>query len=196
MHCLWERQVVFVKRWKGPSRDGLAVPFAAVLDKPSGQRWRFIAWPKARNAREDAEVTFALPFHISQYLSAKWDEAAALLDLVASFYRRLFWRICTGEFPLSSGIRGSRGIDSPHTGHESCPEVPRTAARVLAEDPEMVRPQSVAPRVVRTPAWLCIIRTSGLRRSVVQRGHGAAKKWHQRENRRLSPRGVKPSVHP
>ncbi|PWV21522.1 hypothetical protein C3747_2g154 [Trypanosoma cruzi] len=36
-----------------------------------------------------------------------------------------------------------------HTGRECCPEVPRTAARALAEDPEMVRPQSVAPRVVR-----------------------------------------------
>ncbi|RNC35283.1 hypothetical protein TcCL_Unassigned01849 [Trypanosoma cruzi] len=138
----------------------------------------------------------ALPFHISLYLSAVWDEAAALLDLDVSFYGRLSWRICTGEFPLSSGICGSRGIDLPTHGHECCPEVPRTPARVLAEDPEMVRPQSVAPRVVRTSAWLCIIRTSGLRRSVVQRGHGAAKKWRQQENRRLSPRGVKPSVHP
>ncbi|RNF08929.1 hypothetical protein TcG_09979 [Trypanosoma cruzi] len=36
-----------------------------------------------------------------------------------------------------------------HTGHERYPEVPRTTARVLAEGPEMVRPQSVAPRVVR-----------------------------------------------
>ncbi|RNC51828.1 hypothetical protein TcCL_ESM11019 [Trypanosoma cruzi] len=91
----------------------------------------------------------ALPFHISQYLGAMWDETAALLDLVAPFYRQLSWRICTGEFRLSSGICGSRGIDSPHTGHECCPEVPRTTARVLAEDPEMVRPQSVVPRVAR-----------------------------------------------
>ncbi|PWV16150.1 hypothetical protein C3747_25g248 [Trypanosoma cruzi] len=91
----------------------------------------------------------ALPFHISQYLGALWDEAAALLDVDAPFYRQLFWRICTGEFPLSSGICGSCGIDSPPTGHECCPEVPRTAARVLAEDPEMVRPQSVVPRVAR-----------------------------------------------
>ncbi|RNF15087.1 hypothetical protein TcG_07332 [Trypanosoma cruzi] len=40
-------------------------------------------------------------------------------------------------------------LTRPHTDHERCPEVPRTTARVLAEDPEMVRPQSVAPRVVR-----------------------------------------------
>ncbi|RNC49666.1 hypothetical protein TcCL_NonESM00531 [Trypanosoma cruzi] len=40
-------------------------------------------------------------------------------------------------------------LTRPHTGHECCPEVPRTAARVLAEDPEIARPQSVAPRVVR-----------------------------------------------
>ncbi|RNC53989.1 hypothetical protein TcCL_ESM08625 [Trypanosoma cruzi] len=40
-------------------------------------------------------------------------------------------------------------LTRPHTGHECCPKVPRTTARVLAEDPEMVRPQSVAPRVVR-----------------------------------------------
>ncbi|KAF8293414.1 hypothetical protein TcYC6_0112530 [Trypanosoma cruzi] len=58
----------------------------------------------------------ALPFHISQYLSAKWNETAALLDLVAPFYRRLFWRICTGEFRLSSEICGSCGIDSPPHG--------------------------------------------------------------------------------
>ncbi|RNE99753.1 hypothetical protein TcG_12084, partial [Trypanosoma cruzi] len=80
------------------------------------------------------------------------------------------WRICTDEFRLSSGICGSCGIGSPPTGHECCPEVPRATARVLAEDPEMVRPQSVAPRVVRAPVWICGIRTSGLRRSVAQRG--------------------------
>ncbi|RNC47669.1 hypothetical protein TcCL_NonESM02434 [Trypanosoma cruzi] len=68
------------------------------------------------NAHEDAEVMVALPFHSSQYLSALWDQAAALLDVDASFYRRLSWRICTGEFPLSSGICGSRGIDSPPHG--------------------------------------------------------------------------------
>ncbi|RNF14667.1 hypothetical protein TcG_07461 [Trypanosoma cruzi] len=58
----------------------------------------------------------ALPFRISQYLSAVRDEAAALVDLVAPFYRRLSWRIYTGEFRLSSGICGSRGIDSPPHG--------------------------------------------------------------------------------
>ncbi|KAF8280816.1 hypothetical protein TcBrA4_0093650 [Trypanosoma cruzi] len=57
-----------------------------------------------------------LPFHISQYLSALWDEAAALVDLVASFYGQLSGRICTGEFRLSSGICGSRGIDLPPHG--------------------------------------------------------------------------------
>ncbi|RNC35285.1 hypothetical protein TcCL_Unassigned01851 [Trypanosoma cruzi] len=45
-----------------------------------------------------------------------WDETAALLDLDVSFYRRFFWRIRTGEFRLSSGIRGSRGVDSPPHG--------------------------------------------------------------------------------
>ncbi|EAN82993.1 hypothetical protein C3747_25g254 [Trypanosoma cruzi] len=40
-------------------------------------------------------------------------------------------------------------LTRPHTGHECCPEVSRTTARVLAEDPEMVRPQSVVPRVAR-----------------------------------------------
>ncbi|RNF21088.1 hypothetical protein TcG_03107 [Trypanosoma cruzi] len=58
----------------------------------------------------------ALPFHVSQYLSAVREESAALVDLDASFYRRLSWRICTGEFPLSSGICGSCGIDSPPHG--------------------------------------------------------------------------------
>ncbi|PWV11065.1 hypothetical protein C3747_63g110 [Trypanosoma cruzi] len=83
-----------------------------------------------------------------------------------------------------------------HTGHECCPEVPRTTARVLAEGPEMARPQSVAPRVVRAPVWICGIRTSGLRRSVVRRDQCAAKKWRQRENRKPFPSGVKPSVYP
>ncbi|RNC42858.1 putative target of rapamycin (TOR) kinase 1 [Trypanosoma cruzi] len=138
----------------------------------------------------------ALPFHISQYLGAMWDEAAALLDVDASFYRRFFWRIRTGEFRLSSGTRGSRGVDSPHTGRECCPEVPRTTARVLAEDPGKVRPQSVVPRVVRAPVWICSIRTSGLRRSVVRRGQCAAKKWRQRENRRPFSSGVNLLVYP
>ncbi|PWV05348.1 hypothetical protein C3747_133g96 [Trypanosoma cruzi] len=82
-----------------------------------------------------------------------------------------------------------------HTGRECCPEVPRAAARVLAEGPEMVRPQSVAPRVVSTPVWICGIRTSGLRRSVVRRGQCAAKKWRQRENRRSFPSGVNLLAH-
>ncbi|RNC51744.1 putative target of rapamycin (TOR) kinase 1 [Trypanosoma cruzi] len=81
-------------------------------------------------------------------------------------------------------------LTRPHTGHECCPEVPRTTARVLAEDPEIVRPQSVVPRVVRAPVWISSIRTSGRRKSVVRRGQCAAKKWRQQENRRSLPRGV------
>ncbi|PWV16145.1 hypothetical protein C3747_25g253 [Trypanosoma cruzi] len=171
MRCLWERQVVFVKRWKRPSQNGLAVPFAAVLDKPSGQRRRFIAWPKASNAHEDAGVMVALPFHISQYLGAMWDETAALLDVDASFYRQLFWRICTGEFPLSSGICGSCGIDSPAHG-------PRVLSGSFPHHREGLggRPRDGktavcgAARGKETSVWIWGVRTSGLRRSVVQRG--------------------------
>ncbi|KAF8295749.1 hypothetical protein TcBrA4_0069760 [Trypanosoma cruzi] len=111
--------------------------------------WRFIAWPKAMNAHEDAEVMVALPFHISQYLSALWDEAAALVELVAPFYRRLSWRICTGEFPLSSGICGSCGIDSPPHGPRVLSVCSPHHREGLGGRPEMVRSQSVAPRVVR-----------------------------------------------
>ncbi|RNC51976.1 hypothetical protein TcCL_ESM10851 [Trypanosoma cruzi] len=125
-----------------------------------------------------------------------WDETAALVDLDVSFYRRFFWRIRTGEFRLSSGICGSRGIDSPPHEPRMLSGSSRTTARVLAEDPEMVRPQSVVPRVVRAPVWVCGIRTSGLRRSVVRRGQCAAKKWRQQENRRLSPSGVNLLVYP
>ncbi|KAF8279412.1 hypothetical protein TcBrA4_0103990 [Trypanosoma cruzi] len=55
----------------------------------------------------------ALPFRISRCLSALWDEATALVELAAPFYRQLSWRICTDEFRLSSGICGSCGIGSP-----------------------------------------------------------------------------------
>ncbi|PWU93387.1 hypothetical protein C3747_296g10 [Trypanosoma cruzi] len=87
-------------------------------------------------------------------------------------------------------------LTRPHTGHECCPEVPRTTARALAEDPEMVRPQSVAPRVVRAPVWISSIRTSGLRRSVVRRDQCAAKKWRQQENRNSLRRGVNLLAYP
>ncbi|EKF98061.1 hypothetical protein TCSYLVIO_011051 [Trypanosoma cruzi] len=133
----------------------------------------------------------ALPFHISQYLSALWDEAAALVELAAPFYRRLSGRICTGEFPLSSGICGSCGIDSP-------PHGPRALSGGSPHHREGLggRPRDGktavcgAARCKETSVWICSIRISGRRRSVVRRDQFAAKKWRQRENRSSFPSGV------
>ncbi|KAF8288173.1 hypothetical protein TcBrA4_0013700 [Trypanosoma cruzi] len=134
---------------------------------------------------------------ISQYLSASWDETAALVDLDASFYRRLSWRIYTGEFPLSSGICGSRGIDLPLHG-------PRVLSGSSPHHREGFggRPRDGktavcgAARGKETSVWICSIRTGGLRRSVARRGQCAAKKWRQRENRKPFPSGVNLLVYP
>ncbi|RNC39620.1 hypothetical protein TcCL_NonESM11005, partial [Trypanosoma cruzi] len=88
-------------------------------------------------------------------------------------------------------------LTRPHTGRECCPEVPRTTARVLAENPRDGKTAVCgAARGKETSVWISSIRTSGLRRSVVRRDQCAAKRWRQRENRRSLPRGVKPSVYP
>ncbi|RNF19852.1 hypothetical protein TcG_04035, partial [Trypanosoma cruzi] len=65
--------------------------------------------------------------------------------LQAALWADMHGRVSAVEWDLLDLVELTR----PHTGRERCPEVPRTTARVLAEDPEMVRPQSVAPRVVR-----------------------------------------------
>ncbi|RNC41881.1 hypothetical protein TcCL_NonESM08510 [Trypanosoma cruzi] len=139
----------------------------------------------------------ALPFHISQYLSALWDEAAALLDVDASFYRRLSWRICTGEFPLSSEICGSFGIDSPpHWPRVLCGSSPHHREGLGGRPRDGKTAVCGAARGKETSVWISSIRTSGRRRSVVQRDQCVAKKWLQQENRRPFPSGVKPSAYP
>ncbi|PWV18007.1 hypothetical protein C3747_15g356 [Trypanosoma cruzi] len=170
-------------------------PFAAVLDRPSGRRWRSIAWPKPRDAREDAEATFR---HFTfRSVLARCETKPPLYWICM----RLFTGGSLGGYARTS-FRCRVGfvdlVESTllHTGHECIPEVPRAAARVLAEDPEMVRPQSVAPRVVSTPVWICGIRTSGPRRSVVRRYQCAVKKWRQQENRCSLPRGVNLLAYP
>ncbi|KEG09746.1 target of rapamycin (TOR) kinase 1 [Trypanosoma grayi] len=65
---------------------GWVVPFTVVEEKQSGPRRRFIAWPKAKNEHEDYEAMVPLG-HISRYLGAVYDEAAAILDLKASFFQ-------------------------------------------------------------------------------------------------------------
>ncbi|RNC52511.1 hypothetical protein TcCL_ESM10244 [Trypanosoma cruzi] len=134
---------------------------------------------------------FILPFHISQYLSAMWDEAAALLDVDASFYRQLSWRICTGEFPLSSGTRGSRGIDSPPHGPRVLSGSSPHRREGLGGGPRDGKTAVCgAARGKETSVWISSIRTSGRRKSVVRRDQCAAKKWRQRENRNSFPSGV------
>ncbi|KAF8293197.1 hypothetical protein TcYC6_0110570 [Trypanosoma cruzi] len=133
----------------------------------------------------------ALPFHISQYLSALWDEAAALLDLVVPFYRRLFWRICTGEFPLSSEICGSRRVDSPPHGPRVLSGSSPHRCEGLGGRPRDGKTAVCgAARGKETSVWISSIRTSGRRKSVVRRDQCAAKKWRQQENRRPFPSGV------
>ncbi|KAF8289209.1 hypothetical protein TcBrA4_0000920 [Trypanosoma cruzi] len=96
---LVERAFILSKALEGPVRTEMAVHrMAKTKERPGGRRGH------------------VPPFHVSQCLGAVRDEAAALLELDASFYGRLTWRIFTDEFPLSSGICGSRGIDSPPHG--------------------------------------------------------------------------------
>ncbi|KAF8278418.1 hypothetical protein TcBrA4_0112990 [Trypanosoma cruzi] len=66
----------------------------------------------------------ALPFRISRCLSALWDEATALVELAAPFYRQLSGRIFTDEFRLSSGIADLVESVAPTRATRRCPEVP------------------------------------------------------------------------
>ncbi|KEG05936.1 rab1 small GTP-binding protein [Trypanosoma grayi] len=134
----------FIQTASKPPTTGWVMPFAVVGEKPSGPRRRFIAWPKAKNEQEDYEGMVPLG-RTSRYLGAVCDGAAAILDLKASFFqvglpaeRRRNFRCRTEKGELVE-------ITRLPIGYKCSPEIAYTISRVLAGDPEVVKPRYAAP---------------------------------------------------
>ncbi|PWV21108.1 hypothetical protein C3747_3g918 [Trypanosoma cruzi] len=67
---------------------GWMIPFS-VVEKTTGSRRRWIAWPRDKN-RDDPYEANAPLLHISHYLPPVMAEAASCLDLKASFFKSLY----------------------------------------------------------------------------------------------------------
>ncbi|CCD14910.1 unnamed protein product [Trypanosoma congolense IL3000] len=63
---------------------GWVIPFSVVEGRKTGEMRRFTAWPRVKQAKNDYDAEVPLD-HMSQCLSAVYDESAALFDLKASF---------------------------------------------------------------------------------------------------------------
>ncbi|KAF5221342.1 hypothetical protein ECC02_005584 [Trypanosoma cruzi] len=64
---------------------GWIIPFSVVVEKTTGLRRRWIAWPRDKN-RDDPYEVHAPLLHISHYLPPVMAEAASCLNLKASFF--------------------------------------------------------------------------------------------------------------
>ncbi|KAF5215385.1 hypothetical protein C3747_49g124 [Trypanosoma cruzi] len=65
---------------------GWMMPFSGVVEKTTGLRRRWIAWPRDRNRDDPYEAHVPL-LHISHYLPPVMAEAASCLELKASFFQ-------------------------------------------------------------------------------------------------------------
>ncbi|KAH9598999.1 hypothetical protein LSM04_005535 [Trypanosoma melophagium] len=157
---------------------GWVVPFAVVEGKPSGERIRFIAWPREKNDRDDHEADVPLA-HISKYLDVVYDEMATLFDFKASFFQvelpvntRASFRCRTESGELVEFTRLPMG-------YKCSPEIINTIKRVLAGDSELVLPQYAAPKGLKIHVWIDNIRISGPDQKVDAWGKTIRKKMQQ-----------------
>ncbi|KEG06395.1 TcC31.12 [Trypanosoma grayi] len=144
---------------------GWVVPFTVVEEKQSGPRRRFIAWPKAKNEQEDYEALVPLG-HISQYLGAVYDETAAIFDLKASFFQVGLPAETRGNFRCRTEKGELVEFTRLPMGYKCSPEIVHTITRVLAGDPEVVKPRFAAPPELTLHVWIDNLRITGPRKSV------------------------------
>ncbi|KEG08149.1 rab1 small GTP-binding protein [Trypanosoma grayi] len=144
---------------------GRAVPFAVVEEKPSGPRRRFIAWSKAKNEQESYQAMAPLG-QISRYLGAVYDETAAIFGVKASFFQVGLPAETRGNFRCHTEKGELVDFTRPQMGYKCSPEIVHTISRVLAGDPEAVKPRFAAPPELTFHVWIGNIRITGPRKSV------------------------------
>ncbi|KAH9598804.1 hypothetical protein LSM04_001780 [Trypanosoma melophagium] len=147
-----------------PTR-GWVIPFTVVENQPSGQRIRFIAWPKAKNDQEDYDVDVPLCY-ISEYLSAVYDESATSINLKASSFQVALPADIQANFRCRTEPGELVQFTPPPMGYKCGLEIIHTITRVLAEDSEIVKPQFAAPKELKVHIWIDSTRISGLREIV------------------------------
>ncbi|KAK7200672.1 hypothetical protein NESM_000123800 [Novymonas esmeraldas] len=128
---------------------GWVIPFSVVETKETGQRTRFIAWPKQKNAADEYEADVPLG-HASRHLEAVWSEGASTLDLRAPFYQvplpqenaRAAFRFKLADGTLVELCRLPMGCGAS-------PEIMQILTSVLAGASGVATPRTVAPASLR-----------------------------------------------
>ncbi|ORC93291.1 uncharacterized protein TM35_000011680 [Trypanosoma theileri] len=139
---------------------GWVVPFTVVEEKPSGQRRRFIAWPREKNDKDDYEADVP-PGNISRYLDAVCDETATLFDLKASFFQVALPDNIRASFRCRTESGELVEFTRLPMGYKCSSAILNTITRVLAGDPFLVLPQHAAPKELKIHVWIDNIRISG-----------------------------------
>ncbi|KEG07058.1 rab1 small GTP-binding protein [Trypanosoma grayi] len=104
--------------------------------------------------------------HIFRYLGAVCDEAAAIFDLKASFFQAGLPAETRGNFRCRTEKGGLVEFTWLPMGYKCSPEIAHTITRVLAGDPEVVKPRFASPTELTLHVWIDNIRIKGPRKSV------------------------------
>ncbi|RNF12714.1 hypothetical protein TcG_08733 [Trypanosoma cruzi] len=139
---------------------GWIIPFSVVVEKTTGLRRRWIAWPREKNRDDPYEANVPL-LHISHYLPPVMAEAASCLDLKASFFQvslpretRHLFRCRVEDGTLVELTRFPMGC-------KAGPEILQIITSAIAGLTTVVHPLWAAPPLVRVDVWIDDIRIAG-----------------------------------
>ncbi|PWU97075.1 TcC31.12 [Trypanosoma cruzi] len=101
---------------------GWIIPFSVVVEKTTGLRRRWIAWPRDKKIDDPYEADVPL-FYSSHYLPPVMAEAASCLDLKASFLKSLY----RGRLGISFDAAWRRHAGGAHTAPNGMQSQPRNS---------------------------------------------------------------------